>query len=116
MMTYDDNNIFAKIIKGQALCDKIYEDEDVLAFFDAYPVAPVHALVIPKGQYLDYADFLTREKPVKVAHFFATIKHVSELLKLESFRIITNKGEASGQSVFHFHVHILSGKQIDNLY
>ena len=112
---YDSNNVFAKIISGDLTCNKIYEDDDVLAFFDLYPKAPVHAIVIPKANYIDYADFIEKASPSQVADFFTKIKHISDLLKLKSFRMITNKGSKSGQSVFHFHVHLLGGKQIDDL-
>lgn len=114
-MTYSKDNVFAKIIRGELPCNKVYEDDDILAFHDAYPQAKVHVLVIPKHSYIDYSDFLQKASKEYVATFFAKLQHVIELLKLDSYRLISNKGEVSGQSVFHFHLHILSGQKIDKL-
>jgi diadenosine tetraphosphate (Ap4A) HIT family hydrolase len=112
---YDSNNIFAKILEGQIQCNKIYEDDDVLAFHDAFPRAPVHVLVIPKKKYTDYSDFIQNASACYVAGFFAKVHKVVELLGLKSFRLLNNQGSVSGQSVFHFHVHILGGRQMNEL-
>jgi len=112
---YDSNNVFAKIIRGELGAKKIYEDQDIIAFYDLYPVAPVHALVIPKKQYKDYKDFVKKAPKEEIADLFIKIEHITHLLKLESYRLITNYGSQSGQSVFHFHVHIIGGQQITNL-
>lgn len=112
---YDSNNIFARIIKGEIVAKKIYEDQNVIAFYDLYPVAPIHALVIPKKQYKDYKDFIKKAPTKEIADFFSKVDHVASLLKLESYRLITNYGSNSGQSVFHFHVHVIGGTQITNL-
>ncbi|AVP87097.1 hypothetical protein phytr_1380 [Candidatus Phycorickettsia trachydisci] len=112
---YDSNNVFAKIIKGEISANKIYEDQNVIAFYDLYPVAPTHVLIIPKKQYKDYKDFAENAPKEEVADFFIKVNHVADLLKLESYRLITNYGSRSGQSVFHFHVHIIGGQQITNL-
>lgn len=112
---YDSNNAFAKIIKGEIDAKKIYEDQNVIAFYDLYPVAPVHALVIPKKQYKDYKDFVKKAPKEEIADFFTKVDHVASILKLESYRLITNYGSHSGQSVFHFHVHIIGGTQITSL-
>ena len=114
-MTYSKDNVFAKIIRGELPCNKVYEDDDVLAFYDAYPQAKIHVLVIPKGPYIDYSDFLQKAAKEYVASFFAKVQYVIELLKLDSYRLISNSGEISAQSVFHFHLHILSGQKIDKL-
>jgi diadenosine tetraphosphate (Ap4A) HIT family hydrolase len=112
---YDPNNIFAKILTGQLKCSKVYEDDDVLAFHDAFPKAPVHVLVIPKKSYIDYSDFIKNATAKDVAAFFGKVHHVAEMLNLPSFRLLTNKGAKSGQSVFHFHVHILGGRTMSEL-
>lgn len=112
---YDTTNIFAKIIKADLKCDKIYEDDDIISFYDINPQAPVHALVLPKQHYIDYADFLTKASSQNITHFFVKVEHITKLLKLESFRLITNQGVKSGQSIFHFHLHILGGRIMDNL-
>ena len=112
---YDSNNIFARILTGQVKCNKVYEDEDVLAFHDAFPKAPVHVLVIPKKNYTDYNDFIQNASSEYIAAFFSKIYHITQLLGLDSFRLLNNKGSRSGQSVFHFHVHILGGKTMNEL-
>lgn len=114
-MEYDSNNIFAKIIRGDIPSKKIYEDDRVLAFFDAFPVAPTHILVIPKGQYIDYVDFLNKAPKDEIAYYFTKVKEVANSMGLESFRICSNIGEQSGQSVFHFHTHILGGGVLKGL-
>jgi diadenosine tetraphosphate (Ap4A) HIT family hydrolase len=114
-MKYDKNNIFAKIIKKELPAEIIYEDEYTLAFKDAYPVAPLHILVIPKGAFLDYADFISNSDKEAVSRFFFTINNLIKKLELTSFRLITNKGAPSAQSVYHFHMHIISGKQLKGL-
>jgi histidine triad (HIT) family protein len=112
---YDENNVFAKILRGELGCRKVYEDDQVLAFHDAFPEAPVHVLVITKCQSRDYSDFVSNSSAEKIGNFFSKIEHVIKLLNLKSYRLITNNGGESGQSVFHFHVHILAGKKISNL-
>ena len=69
-MHYDKNNIFAKIIRGEIPAKKIYEDEDILAFYDISKASPVHALVVPKGEFIDFTDFVAKENPNKIAQFF----------------------------------------------
>jgi hypothetical protein len=112
---YNKDNIFAKILKDEIASQKIYEDENVLAFHDKYPQASVHAIVIPKGEYVDYSDFIQKSSAENIADFFSKIAHIVRLLNLESYRLITNKGDQSGQSVFHFHVHIIGGQKITDL-
>jgi diadenosine tetraphosphate (Ap4A) HIT family hydrolase len=112
---YREDNVFAKILRSEIPCKKVYEDESILAFHDAYPVAPVHVLVIPKHKYTDYNNFIGQSSPETIANFFSKIKHITEILNLTSYRLVTNKGSESGQSVFHFHAHIISGKKITTL-
>lgn len=114
-MTYDSNNIFAKMISGEVPVEKVYEDDYVIAINDINPVAPVHILVIPKGSYVDYADFTRNATEHEVASYFKAVTKITEELDLESYRLISNKGEESGQSVFHFHTHIISGTKITGL-
>jgi histidine triad (HIT) family protein len=115
-MDYDRNNIFAKILRGELPCDKVYEDEFALAFHDIHPDAPVHVLVIPKGEYVSFHDFA--QAPVAmVAGFFKAVATVAQNLGLEDngYRLITNKGGDASQFVFHFHVHILGGRKLGKL-
>lgn len=122
-MSYDTNNIFAKILRGEEPCQKVYEDENVLAFHDIHPNAPVHVLVIPKGEYISFDDFAANDdttettKVFMVAHFFQTIRKIAHQLGLEKdgYRIIANTGQEAGQIVPHFHVHILGKKKLGNI-
>ncbi len=114
---YDKNNIFAKIIEGDVPAKKVYEDEKLIAFHDIAPLAPIHVLVIPKAHYVDYSDFVLNASAEEIRHYYTTIPHIVKLLNLEEdgFRLCTNRGAKSGQSVFHFHTHILGGSQFLNL-
>ncbi len=109
-MPYDDYNVFAKIIKGQLPSKKIYEDAQVICFQDIAPTAPTHWLVVPKGKYVDFSDFVEKASTDEVANFFQNIgKIVNEHgLKAKGYRLITNSGKGAGQVVPHFHVHILA--------
>lgn len=113
-MIYDSNNIFAKIISGKLDSDKIYEDESVLAFKDKYPVAPIHILVIPKGQFVDFSDFVRKADSETISKFFKTIDEIVVKLGLDKtgFRIVNNQGKDALQAVPHFHIHILGGKSL----
>ncbi len=114
-MVYDKNNIFARIIRGESSCEKVYEDEDVLAFKDINPAAPVHVLVIPKGEYISFYDFVRDASPEIVALFFKKVHYVANFLGLSEhgYRLITNHGKGAMQLVLHFHVHILGGKELE---
>ena len=116
-MPYDKNNIFAKIIRGEIPAKKIYEDEDILAFYDISKASPIHVLVIPKGEFIDFVDFVSKENPQKVANFFQKVSQISQDLKIveSGFRLITNNGSDAHQTVKHFHVHILAGKKLGPL-
>lgn len=107
---YDKNNVFYKIIKGDIPCNKVFENKDVLAFHDINPKAPVHVLVIPKGEYVDFDDFVENSDMGEVENFFKTVKKIANKLQLNSYRIVSNCGEEAGQVVFHFHVHIMGYK------
>ena len=113
MTAYDRNNIFARILRGELPCRKIYEDDFALAFHDINPQAPVHVLVIPKGEYVSNADFSASASTDMVAGFWRAVGAVARQLGLEAdgYRLVANNGANGGQVVFHFHVHIVSGKQ-----
>lgn len=116
-MTYDPTNIFAKILRQEIPSAKIYEDEQVYAFKDIAPEAPVHVLVTPKGEYVSFDDFVAKASPEAVAHFFRTVQTIAAQLGLceSGYRLITNHGREAAQSVPHFHVHILGGRALGHL-
>ena len=117
MTPYDDNNIFAKILRGEIPCKKIYEDAHALAFHDISPQAPVHALVIPKGRYCSLVDFGRDATPDEITGFWRAVAKVSDDLGVagQGFRTIANTGLNGGQEVPHFHVHILGGAKIGRM-
>ncbi len=112
---YDKNNIFAKIINNTIPSKKIYEDEMVIAIKDINPAAPVHILVMPKGEYTDFADFVCKASQDTIAHYFKLVDKIAKDNGVIDYRIVSNNGSSSGQSVFHFHTHILSGSKNKNL-
>src|ERR1700761_3129790 len=114
---YDDQNIFARILRGEIPSRKVFEDEWALAFHDIAPLAPVHVLVIPKGRYVSLADFTATANDAEIAGFFRAVAAVARLLELEApgYRILTNMGEHSGQEVPHFHVHVFGGRPLGRM-
>ena len=110
-MTYDSENIFAKILQGEIPNKTIYENEHVLAFEDINPQAPVHILIIPKGPYVDMADFSIRASEEEQVAFTKSIGEIVKIAQLEStgFRAIANTGTNGLQEVPHYHLHILGG-------
>ena len=114
---YNQDNIFAKIIRGEIPANKVYEDDNVLAFHDISRAAPTHVLVIPKGEYLNFAEFSTKASAQEIAHFFKKIGEIAQELGVaeSGFRIISNSGANAHQTVPHFHVHILAGKKMGPL-
>ncbi len=113
-MSYDPDNIFARILRGEIPADKVYEDDHCLAFKDIRPQAPVHVLVIPKRAYVSMADFGATALPEEIAAFFRAVAHIAKSLGLEDdgYRVIANHAEHAGQEVPHFHVHICGGKPL----
>ena len=107
---YDPQNIFARILRGEISCKKVYEDEYALAFHDINPQAPQHILVVPKGEYVSFADFSGAE-PEHVAGFFRAAAAVARALGLEQtgYRVLANTGRHAHQEVPHFHLHIFGG-------
>jgi len=114
MTTYDPNNIFARILRGEIPCNKAFEDEYVLAFHDIHPQAPTHVLVCPKGPYVSMSDFTTTATDAEIVGFYRAIgKIISDLgLDATGYRTITNTGLNGGQEVPHLHVHILGGRAL----
>ncbi len=114
---YDENNIFAKILRKEIPCNKVYEDKNSLFFHDINPQAKIHILGIPKVACLDYSDFVSKSDDKTVISFFKSVDLVIDKLKIKEkgFRIITNSGENGDQEVPHFHIHILAGEKIGSL-
>ncbi len=114
MSRYDSNNIFAKILRGEIPCGKVYEDDHVLAFKDINPQAPVHILVIPKGAYVSISDFGAKASAAEIKVFFDAVSKIAaeQGLSEDGFRTITNTGANGGQEVPHFHLHILGGRRL----
>ena len=113
-MSYDENNIFAKILKGEIPCKKIYEDDFVLSFHDIYPQKKIHVLVIPKGKFVSFDHFAKEASPTEIVGYIQAIGDVCDLLNLsidtgDGYRLIANSGEHGVQEVPHLHVHILGG-------
>lgn len=112
-MTYDNDNIFAKIIRGDIPCDKVYEDDHVLAFNDIAPQAPIHILVIPKGGYADIEDFSANASDEEIAAFHRAVAQIVKEHDFDQgFRAIANTGEHGGQEVPHYHLHLLGGTPV----
>lgn len=104
--------IFCKIAAGEIPCNKVYEDEQVIAFYDLNPMAKVHVLVIPKLHIANVME-VTPENSGLIAHIFEVIAAIAKELKLEDgFRVVSNCNAYAGQSVFHLHFHILGGEQL----
>ena len=114
---YDDKNIFAKILRREIPCDKIYEDEFSLFFNDINPQAKIHVLGIPKFPCTNFSNFIQNADKDFVSSFFNAIHFVIGKLNIENsgYRLITNTGEDGGQEVPHFHIHILAGEKIGSL-
>ena len=113
-MTYDSNNIFARILRGELPCRKVYEDEHVLAFHDINPQAPTHIVVIPKGEYASVDDFSEKAPEAELAAFIRAIGHIArqERVSEGGYRILANHGAAAHQEVPHFHLHLFGGRDL----
>jgi diadenosine tetraphosphate (Ap4A) HIT family hydrolase len=114
MASYDDQNIFAKILRGEIPNDTVYEDEHVLAFRDINPQAPAHVLVIPKGAYISLDDFSAQASDEEIVAFVKALGHVARELGLDEtgYRMLANHGRDANQEVPHFHVHIAGGGRL----
>jgi len=111
---YDDNNIFAKILRGEIASRKVYEDEYALAFHDINPQAPHHVLVIPKGRYVSWDDFSATASDAEVAGFVRAVGKVAREAGMvePGYRLLANIGPDSHQEVPHLHVHIFAGRPL----
>ena len=111
---YDDGNVFARILRGELPCRKVYEDEHALAFHDINPQAPVHVLVIPKGAYVSWADFAAKAPEAEIAGFVRAVGKVAADLGLvePGYRLLANVGGHGHQEVAHLHVHLFGGRPL----
>ncbi len=114
---YDDTNIFARILRGEIPCRRVFSDGWALAFHDIAPQAPLHVLVIPKGRYVSFADFSANGSDAEIAGLFRAVGTVTRQLELETpgYRILANMGEHGGQEVPHFHVHLFGGRPLGRM-
>ena len=113
-MPYNPQNIFAKILRGEIPCHKVYEDDHVLAFHDIHPQAKIHILVIPKGAYVDMTDFSKNASEREIAALFRAVAKIAKDHDLESsgYRILSNQGVNGGQEVPHLHIHLFGGQAL----
>ena len=119
-MSYDDKNIFAKILRGEIPCKKIYEDDYVLSFHDINPQKRIHALVIPKGKYVDLDDFSSNASSEEIVGLLKGINIVAKKLKIsvdtgKGYRALANISEDGGQEVPHLHFHLFGGEKIGKM-
>lgn len=111
--TYDPENIFAKILRGEIPCDRVHETDHALAFRDIRPQAPIHILVIPKGAYVSLDHFCMEGTDAEIAGFWRAVGEVTAGAGVEAgFRAIANARDHAHQEVPHFHVHILAGRAL----
>ena len=116
-MAYDPDNIFAKILRGEIPCEKVHEDEHVLAFHDINPQAPVHVLVMPKGAYESMDDFTARASDAEIAALFRAVGDVARQLGIaeDGYRLLCNCGAHGHQEVQHLHVHLAGGRPLGRM-
>lgn len=116
-MSYDPNNIFAKILRGEIPCDKVHEDEFALAFNDISPQAPTHVLVIPKGAYISFDDFSKTATAEEITGFYRAVQKVAEMQGLQEngYRALSNIGVDAHQEVLHFHLHLFAGCDLGSM-
>jgi histidine triad (HIT) family protein len=120
-MTYDQNNIFAKILRGEIPCDKIYESDHALAFKDIHPQAKVHVLVIPKGAYVNMDDFSQNASSEEITGLVRALGEVAKIIGVsqyssgKGYRYIGNNGPDGGQEVPHLHFHIVGGEPLGRM-
>ena len=119
-MSYDKNNIFAKIIRKEIPCKKIFENEYILSFYDINPQKKIHALIIPKGEYIDLDDFNNKASDQEIVALSKGITHVAKLLgistdKGKGYRVLTNLNDHGGQEVPHLHFHLFGGEKVGKM-
>ena len=112
--TYEPGNIFDRILRGEIPCNKVFENDYVLAFHDISPKTPVHVLIIPKKPYVSFIDFSKTASAEEIAAIMQATGHIAASLDLEEggYRVITNAGHNAGQEVPHFHLHLMGGKAL----
>ena len=120
MMTYDNQNIFAKILRGEIPCNKIYEDDFVLSFHDINPQKKIHALVVPKGKYIDLDDFSLNASPEEMVGLLKGVNKVATKLGIstnvgQGYRALTNISSDGGQEVPHLHFHLFGGEKVGKM-
>jgi len=119
-MSYDNNNIFAKILRGEVPCEKIYENEFILSFYDINPQKKIHALVIPKGKYVDLDDFNSKATSEEIVGLIKGITTVAKKLGIsvnsgKGYRTLSNIGDYGGQEVPHLHFHLFGGEKLGKM-
>ena len=119
-MTYNNDNIFAKILRGEIPCKKIYEDDFVLSFYDINPQKKIHALVIPKGKYIDFDDFSENASSQEIVGLIKGINTVAKKLGIsvgngKGYRTLTNISDHGGQEVPHLHFHLFGGEKVGKM-
>ena len=119
-MSYDNSNIFAKILRGEIPCNKIYEDEFVLSFHDINPQKKIHALVIPKGKYINLDDFSLNASQEEMVGLFKGINIVAKKLGISTeagkgYRALANISDDGGQEVPHLHFHLFGGEKVGRM-
>ena len=116
-MTYDNDNVFAKILRGELPCDKVYENDHALAFKDIQPQAPVHILVIPKGPYISMDDFSENASDAEISEFFRVVGQVARDARVveTGYRMLANHGDDGRQEVPHVHVHVFGGHDLGGM-
>ena len=116
-MAYDNENVFAKILRGELPCDKVYETDHALAFKDIQPQAPVHILVIPKGPYVSMDDFSENASDIEISEFFRVVGQVARDARVveTGYRMLANHGDDGRQEVPHFHVHVFGGRDLGGM-
>ena len=119
-MSYDSSNIFAKILRGEIPCNKIYEDDFVLSFYDINPQKKIHALVIPKGKYIDLDDFSLKATPEEMVGLIKGINIVAKKLGISTevgkgYRALANISDDGGQEVPHLHFHLFGGEKVGKM-
>jgi histidine triad (HIT) family protein len=116
-MSYDPNNIFARILRGEIPCKKVHEDDHVLAFHDIAPKADVHVLILPKGAYTDMDDFTARASADDIAALWRAVGAIARDLGIaaDGYRVISNCKTHGGQEVPHLHIHLLGGQPLGKM-
>ena len=119
-MNYDENNIFAKILRNEIPCKRIYENDHILSFYDINPKKKIHALIIPKGKYIDLDDFNKKASDAEIVALSKGITKVAKILGIsvdigKGYRALTNLKEHGGQEVLHLHFHLFGGENVGKM-